>query len=220
MTCIIALKTKEGHNVIAGDLMASNGHHFNKIKTSKVFLKGNDCIIGFTASFRMGQILEHLWAMPPRVEGLTDEQYICSDVIDSLRKTFTSNGFGSRDFTEDIGGTFLFLYRDKLFTIQANYSVLEYEDDILAIGSGTDAALGAMYVLETPSVDEIEEYLGAVFAAISSVTPSVSEEYTYSVITNTGEVMEEKVEDVVAVEQDPDVDVYTGISECVSIHKL
>lgn len=182
MTCIIALKTKEGHNVIAGDLMASNGHHFNKIKTSKIFTKGDQCIIGYTSSFRMGQILEFGWDMPPRIEGLTDEQYMCNNVMSSLRSAFHKQGFGGRDIIEDIGGTFLILYRDKLFMVQSNYSVLEYEDDVLAVGSGTDAALAVMHVLDTPSIDEIEEYLNNVFYAVAKVTPSVSEEYTYSIM--------------------------------------
>lgn len=186
MTCIVAFKTIEGNSVIAGDFMASNGHHFRKVATSKVFLKSDKCAIGYTSSFRMGQILEHYWSLPARVEDQDVDSYVNVDIIESLRATFSAYGYGLKTSNgttiEDIGGTFLLLYEDRIYEIQCNYSALDYESGIVAVGSGMDAALGALFSLLPVSNDNVEELLGNVFSAVNKVTASVSPEFSFIIL--------------------------------------
>ena len=92
MTCIVAL-VKEGNIWMAGDLMGSNGFTKKTYPDPKVFVNG-DFVIGYTSSFRMGQILEYNWEQPPRMEGLTDRQYLQLDVIESMRACFSAFGYG------------------------------------------------------------------------------------------------------------------------------
>lgn len=182
MTCIVALKTLENSLVLAGDFMASNGFSFRRVVTPKVFLKSEICAVGYTSSFRMGQILEHLWTLPVRIEGLTDDEYIFVYVVQSLREAFKQHGYGIKSGLEEIGGNFILVYKDRIFEIQSNFSILEYDTDMIAVGSGTDAAYAAMFIMGQPSNDEVEPYLQQVFAAANFVTHSVSTEFAYVLI--------------------------------------
>jgi len=206
MTCIVAFKTEEGHSIIAGDYMASNGHHFNKVANSKVFNKSESCAIGYTSSFRMGQILEHYWTLPPRVEGQTAENFVNVTLVESIRAIFKTYGYGTKDGLEDLGGTFILLYEDRIYCMQFNYSLLDYDSEIIAIGSGTDAALGAIYLSLPIMLENIEEALAKIFWATSLVTPSVSPEFSYSVIQNIYEEPADTViPEVIPKEEVPDV---------------
>lgn len=186
MTCIVAFKTLEGNSVIAGDFMASNGHHFRKVATSKVFLKSQKCAIGYTSSFRMGQILEHYWSLPSRVEGQDLDSYINVDIIESLRATFTAYGYGIKNSNgttiEDIGGTFILLYEDRIYEIQGNYSALDYDSEVIAVGSGMDAALGSLFSLLPVTNAGVEELLVKVFTSVNKVTASVSPEFSFLIL--------------------------------------
>lgn len=182
MTCIVAFKTEEGHSVIAGDYMASNGHNFHKVANSKVFSKSDKCAVGYTSSFRMGQILEHYWTLPPRTEGQELENYINVTVIESLRATFKTYGYGMKNGLEDLGGNFLLLYGERIYEVQYNYSVLDYDLEVIAVGSGSDAAQAALYCLLPVKLENVEEMLMKVFEATSMVTATVSPEFSYIVI--------------------------------------
>lgn len=184
MTCIVSFKTESGSVVIAGDYMASDGHHFTKVKSPKVFAKAANCFVGYTSSFRMGQILQNCWSLPPKMEGQDTESYVYLDIVESLRATFNSYGYGSKAGIEDIAGNFILIYEDRIFEIQSNYSVLEIDSDIVAIGSGRDAALGALHSLLPISgddEDELEALLSTVFSSVNKVTASVSADFMYLV---------------------------------------
>ena len=92
MTCITGM-VRDSHVYMAGDLMGSNGFTGRVYPDSKVFTNG-DFIIGYTSSFRMGQILEWNWEPPLRQEGITDRNYMQLNVVESLRATFATYGYG------------------------------------------------------------------------------------------------------------------------------
>lgn len=182
MTCIVAFKTVEGHTVLAGDFMASNGHSFRKVRSAKIFKKAENCAIGYTDSFRMGQILEHVWSMPDRSVNCDDEEYLYINIVESLRTTFSALNYGTKGAKEEYFGSFLLVYKDRIFEVQGNMSMLEFVEDMCAVGSGQDAALGAMMALGTPTLDQVEGYLEQVFMATNFVTHTVSTEFAFTVI--------------------------------------
>jgi ATP-dependent protease HslVU (ClpYQ) peptidase subunit len=182
LTCIVAFKTIEGHSVIAGDFMASNGHNFAKVANSKVFNKSENCAVGYTSSFRMGQILEHYWTLPARMCDQELDSYVNVTVVESLRAVFSKYGYGIKDGIEDLGGNFILLYEDRIYEVQYNYSVLDYDSEIISIGSGSDAAQGALYALLPVSTADLDNLLAKVFEATSLVTATVSPEFSYIVL--------------------------------------
>ena len=68
MTCIVGC-IHNGKVFLAGDQLGSNGYYKeNHEKLTKVFKVG-EFLIGYTTSFRMGQILQYSWTPPAIYHG-------------------------------------------------------------------------------------------------------------------------------------------------------
>lgn len=174
MTCIVGM-VKNDQIYMAGDLMGSNGYTKKVYPDSKVFLNG-EFLLGYTSSFRMGQILEWNWEPPLRQEGISDRQYMQLNVVESLRDTFATFGYGIKQGLEDLGGTFLIGYRGKLYEMQDNFSLLQNED-FVAVGSGQYHAEAVMHVLYNTEIHPFDILQEAISTA-AHFTSSVSEECT------------------------------------------
>ena len=145
MTCIVGC-IHNGKVFLAGDQLGSNGYYKeNHEKLTKVFKVG-EFLIGYTTSFRMGQILQYSWTPPTIYHGQDEDSYIFNDVVKSLSSVFEANKYGKKDGVEESTGVFLVGWRGRLFTVQSNLSVLEH-DHFAACGCGEDYARGAMYTL-------------------------------------------------------------------------
>jgi ATP-dependent protease HslVU (ClpYQ) peptidase subunit len=192
MTCIVGV-VKEGNVWIGGDLMGSNGFTKKVYPDTKVFVNG-DFLFGYTSSFRMGQILQYNWEQPPRIEGMTDRQYLQLDVIESIRNCFEVYGIGEFKNGEHQGGNFLVGYKGCLYEMQDNFSILKNED-FAAVGSGGFHAEAVLKVLtEDPNFDPYYVIQKAIEVA-SNFTTSVSGECT---IVTTDDAYEPPVEDALS----------------------
>lgn len=103
--------------------------------------------MGFTSSFRMGQLLRYKFVPPEHPVGMDDFEYLVTNFIDSIRKAFFDNGFGKKDNNE--GGTFLIGYNGKIYNIGSDFQVGIPVNDYDAVGSGRDLALGALHATKT-----------------------------------------------------------------------
>ena len=175
MTCITGM-VRNGHVYMAGDLMGSNGFTGKVYPDSKVFVNG-DFIIGYTSSFRMGQILEWNWNQPLRQEGICDREYMQLNVVESLRETFAAFGYGVKGGLEDIGGNFLIGYKDKLYEMQNNFSLLSIED-YAAVGSGSYHAEAILHLLYENEEVHPFEIMETAIGTAAHFTQSVSRECT------------------------------------------
>lgn len=151
MTCIVGYIDNESI-YIGGDSAGVSGNDITLRRDPKVFIKKNkkdSIIFGFTSSFRMGQILMSSNFIPPeQKEDSSDYDYMITDFVDEIRKAFKKGGYLRTKEGEDTGGTFLVGYRNKLYTIESDFQVGESLSKFVAVGSGEDYAMGAMYILE------------------------------------------------------------------------
>lgn len=175
MTCIVGM-VRNGEVFMGGDLMGSNGFTGKVYPDSKVFVNG-DFIIGYTSSFRMGQILEWNWQQPLRQEGITDRQYIQLNVVESLRGTFAEFGYGVKNGLECIGGNFLIGYKGSLYEMQDDFSILKV-DDFSAVGSGGYHAEAILHYLYPDEEVHPFTILQTAIATAANFTQSVSAECT------------------------------------------
>lgn len=179
MTCIIAT-INNGKVHMLGDRLGSNG--FTKeiyLKNDKVF-KVEDFIIGYTTSFRMGQILQYSWQPPKHSKDDSDDEYFYKHVISSLKKTFAANDFGHKDKTEFNGGNFLIGWKGRIFEIQDNLSALEYSNHA-SVGSGCYHAVAAMQAMKNFNIlaDDPESLMKNALHIAADCTTGVSKEYNY-----------------------------------------
>ncbi len=151
-TCIVALK--QGDVIyIGGDSAGTESHSLKSTvrKDPKVFTKEdsdeNKWLFGFTTSYRMGQLIQHVLILPSIDK--KDEKnmfgYMVKKFIPALQKCLREGGFESKKEDRVSGGTFIVAVRNQIFKIQSDYQVSMAEDDFYAAGCGEDLALGALY---------------------------------------------------------------------------
>lgn len=179
MTCVVGYKYA-GKVWLAGDQVGGNNYfRENHTNLSKVF-QVKDFILGYTTSFRMGQILQYSWNPPVKQEGQDDDTYLYRDVVNSLSGVFDSCEFGSKEGVEKRTGQFLLGWKGRLFTVQSNLSILEH-DEFAACGCGEDFARGAMHIMST--LTEIwkrpEDFLKNAILAAARYSPSVGNTVTF-----------------------------------------
>lgn len=167
MTCICGL-VDNGDVYIGGDSAGVAGLSLSIRADEKVFGNG-PFIMGFTSSFRMGQLLRYKFSPPAQTVHQTDMEYMVTSFIDACRQCFAGNGFGDKDATS--GGTFLVGYKGKLYTIEGDYQVGIPSIPFDAVGCGADLALGAMYATEKLSP---EERINMALSAASTFSAGVS----------------------------------------------
>lgn len=157
MTCIVGM-LKDGVVHMAGDHIGTDGYDVEVQSRSKVFRNG-DFVVGYTSSFRMGQLLEHVWEPPKKHKECKDIMtYMVKCVVPSIIKLFEENKFmrvvsdsnaSARKSVngQAYGGEFLIGYKNHLFKIQSDFAVLECIKPYDSIGAGEDYAKGAFEIM-------------------------------------------------------------------------
>ncbi len=151
MTCIVGIECN-GVVYLGGD---SAGVDTDTIAIhtrldEKVF-RNDDFVIGFTSSFRMGQILRYAFVPPEHNIKKDDMAYLVTDFMDVVRAVFRDKGFISRSDDEsnttssEAGGTFLLGYRGKLYIVDEDFQVGRVHDGFMAVGCGDSLALGSLF---------------------------------------------------------------------------
>jgi ATP-dependent protease HslVU (ClpYQ) peptidase subunit len=142
MTCIVGLVHK-GTVYIGGDSASVSGWTSRVTRLPKVFKRG-PFLIGYTTSFRMGQLLEHTLAVPPQGDESDDMRFMVTSFVESVRALLKERGVAKIEANTESGGQFLVGFRGRLYSVQSDFQVNEMADGFDAVGSGAEYALGAM----------------------------------------------------------------------------
>jgi len=143
MTCIVGI-AEGGKVYIGGDSAGVGGYSLTVRADKKVFVNG-DFVMGFTTSFRMGQLLHHAFTPPKRHPDTDIDKFMVTDFINAVRDCLKSGGYAGRQNETESGGTFLVGYSGRLFRIDGDYQVGEAVDGFDAVGCGDDIARGALF---------------------------------------------------------------------------
>ena len=146
MTCIVGL-VHEGVVYIGGDSAGVDGMSLTVRADEKVFQNG-EFLMGFTTSFRMGQLLRYSLKPPCRHPDGEINQYMVVDFINAVRECLKAGGWASKMEETERGGTFLVGYSGHLFTVDSDYQVGIPEDGFAAVGSGQDIARGSLFATQ------------------------------------------------------------------------
>ena len=152
MTCIIGFTDKKNNKTYMGcDSLGSNGYIKQYRNDRKIFKpeNNNNFVVGFTSSYRMGQLLMYADIFP------TEKQIECDDIkidhkwmvtkfIPKVKELFKNNNYGK----DDKGGVFLVAYKGQLFQIESDFQVAETTIDFNSVGCGEDFALGSLFALD------------------------------------------------------------------------
>ena len=147
MTCVIGL-IENGKMYMGADSAGVSGDSLTVRADPKVFHKGN-MLIGFSTSFRMGQLLRFSLEIPAHPEGLDSLEYMTVSFINAVRETLKDGGYTTILNNEESAGLFLVAYKSEIFRICSDFQVGVASDPFAAIGSGAQVALGAMHMANT-----------------------------------------------------------------------
>lgn len=145
MTCIVGLLHK-GKVYIGGDSAGVSGLSIEVRSDTKVFKRG-PFIMGFTTSFRMGQLLMCKLKVPKQKKKQKDYDFMVTTFVDAVRKCLKDGGFATKKNEAEIGGTFIVGYKNNLYYVESDYQVAIPSAPYTAVGCGGTLATGAMYAL-------------------------------------------------------------------------
>ena len=144
MTCIVALKGADGKIIMGSDSAGSDSWSLIVLRDPKIYRVGG-MLLGFTTSFRMGQLLGHSLSLPEHHSDVPVERYMTTLFMDAVRRCLKDGGYAKRENDVEAGGTFLVAYKGRIFQVQDNYSIIENGRDFDACGSGFMLALGSLH---------------------------------------------------------------------------
>lgn len=147
MTCIIGLVSGD-HVYMGGDSAGVAGWSLTVRTDPKVFVNG-DFVMGFTTSFRMGQLLRFKFKPPPVPEGKDPYEYMVTDFVEAVRTCLKTGGYLKKENDREQGGDFLVGWRGVLYRIEDDMQVAISGEPFLSVGCGQDLALGAVAALLT-----------------------------------------------------------------------
>ena len=144
MTCIAAI-AQNGKVWMAGDSGGCAGWDLVIRADQKVFVNG-PFLMGFTTSWRMGQILRYSFSSPEQ-KCKDDMKYMVTTFIDAVRKAMADGGYMKKHDEVETGGDFLVGYRGRIYRIFSDFQVQETACGYDACGCGASYALGAIHSL-------------------------------------------------------------------------
>lgn len=145
MTCILGLMDS-GKVWMAGDSAGVGGYDIRTRNDTKVFING-PYIMGFTSSFRMGQLLRFSLHVPHQDPDHTDEQHMMTTFIDAVRQCLKDGGCAKVDSNQEEGGEFLVGYKGQLYAVYQDFQISIPSKMFEACGCGEDYAVGALAAL-------------------------------------------------------------------------
>lgn len=150
-TCVIGLVDKS-EVWMGSDSSAVSGLHGFSTRLCKHFELQNAAdekfLIGYTSSYRFGQLLEHVFVPP--INNVDDPmKYMVSSFIPEVIKMASESWKKRADGKEHEGIMFLVGYRGRLFVVESDYQVNEPRCQYYAIGCGRDLALGSLHTTDS-----------------------------------------------------------------------
>ncbi|KUJ70165.1 hypothetical protein ACZ90_07015 [Streptomyces albus subsp. albus] len=145
MTVIVGL-VHNGRVHLGGDSAGVAGYSVTVRRDPKIFRNG-PYAMGFTTSFRMGQLLHHAFKAPKPKGDL--DRFMTTAFVDALRSCLKDGGWARKDSEQEQAGTFLVGIHGRLFAVHDDYQIAEPADGYAAVGCGDELALGALHATAT-----------------------------------------------------------------------
>jgi ATP-dependent protease HslVU (ClpYQ) peptidase subunit len=174
MTCVVALR-HEGVIYMGCDSAGVGGYSRSNRLDPKIYRVGGAMLIGFTTSFRMGQLLGYSLTLPRHHADVPIENYMATAFINAVRDCLKAGGWAEKEKEQERGGNFLVAYKGRIFEIQGDYQVAENAEPYSAVGCGFDLALGSLFtsgrVSNATARERVEEALQAAATFSAGVHP-------------------------------------------------
>jgi ATP-dependent protease HslVU (ClpYQ) peptidase subunit len=143
VTCVVGL-VDSGQIHMGADSAGVAGWFSVARADEKVFINGQ-FLMGFTDSFRMGQLLRYSLVPPERHADVPVFRYMVTAFVDAVRTCLKAGGFAEKDKERESAGTFLVGFEGRLFEMSNDYQVGENTHGYAAVGCGRELAMGSLH---------------------------------------------------------------------------
>ena len=154
MTCIVGFVDKNKNIYLGGDSAGVGDLDITIRKDPKVFTVGK-MVMGYTSSFRMGQLLRFKLKLSRPPKQMDDYEYMCTLFIDAVRKCLKDNGYAEIKNNEETIGTFIVGYRGALYKIENDLQVEMSQENYNDCGCGRSYALGSLATDKNSNPEQI-----------------------------------------------------------------
>jgi len=128
------------------DSAASDGWNNRLTVLPKVF-QVEEFLIGYTSSFRMGQLLQYHLEVRKREEE-SSMRYMVTGFVPAMRECLKEGGYAKVENNQEEIGIFLVGYQGRVYTVEADLQVNRFRDGLAAVGCGANYALAALATLQ------------------------------------------------------------------------
>lgn len=179
MTCVVGIEY-EGGVILGADSAGTAGWSQTIRADEKVFTNG-PYIMGFTSSFRMGQLLRYKLDPPrPTATDRKDlDRFIATTFIDSVRETLKAGGYAKVDNNQEKGGSFLVGVAGRLYMVDGDFQMGRSICGFDAVGCGDDIALGSLHTTARYAIPPRERVELALEAA-AALSAGVAGPFTFA----------------------------------------
>lgn len=147
MTIIIGALDGRGNIIMGSDRCVSWYGVENKSATPKVVIK-DDLAFGVCGYALAAQLIKYRLDVPSHPPEMPDDEYISVLVSDAMKECFKKHNLTTTDKNRhDTGSDILIGYSGVLYSMSTDFAVVCFSDNFMALGSGWEPALGAMYAL-------------------------------------------------------------------------
>lgn len=175
MTCIVGLAAK-GRVIMGADSAGSDGARIAYRADAKLFATGA-YVIGFTTSYRMGQLLQYSLT-PPVLDTWDIDRFMATRFVNAVRGCLEAGGWlGKDEERREEGGTFLVGIRDHLYAIEGDFQIERVHDGYNAVGSGAHFALGSLHATQDLEEATLRERVEWALEAAAHHCPTVAEPF-------------------------------------------
>lgn len=183
MTCVVALV--ENGNVYMGADSAAVAGLAMTVRADKKIYRNGPMLIGFTDSYRMGQLLGYALDVPDRGDAELD-QFMTTTFINAVRKCLTDGGYSKKENNLESGGTFIVGYEGNIFTVYGDYQVCRSVHAYAAVGCGDHLALGSLWSTDKIGSVLPQDRLGMALSAAEEFSSGVRRPFHIEVLGPTG----------------------------------
>lgn len=133
----------------------------------KVFITpGDEAVIGYSGSFRVGQLLKYGFSVPDQPSKKDDMAYMVTDFVDAIRNLQRDKGAMTKENELELHDAELLIgFNGNVYVIQSDYQVGCPLENFAAVGCGAPFALGAMFATKDATMGPIERIHMALSAA-------------------------------------------------------
>ena len=163
MTCIVAVPVRDG--VVMGGDSAGVSRWDLVVRTDAKVFRNGPFLMGFTTSFRMGQLLRYRLEAPDHPPAMDHAEYLTTLFVDAVRECLHRGGWRRDKDQREEGGEFIVGYRGRVYQVASDFQVAIPASGYAACGCGAQVALGSLHATERSKVGTAERVRRALEAA-------------------------------------------------------